>query len=79
MSKKPFDTENKNMTFGQYLRYRREQEEAEKRRKETMPAVEVKPGRCPECDNTKFSLRAEPGILIRTCETKGCGDVQIFD
>lgn len=35
-----------------------------------------KPGRCPNCDATGFSLKAKPGIIERTC--KKCGDVKTF-
>lgn len=77
MSELPsYNTEGKKLTFAQHMKLKREKEEREARLLEQNNGA--RPGRCPKCDGASFSLKAEPGNLIRTCKNPVCRDEQRF-
>lgn len=77
MTKLPsYNPEGKKLTFEQHMKLKREQEEREAELRQQNNG-EV-PGRCPKCNTGGFSLKCEPGVLVRTCKNPDCLDEQRF-
>lgn len=76
MSLPSYNPKGKKLTFEQHLQKKREHEEQQAQlKKENQGEL---PGRCPECGKGKFTLRCEPGLLIRTCKNPNCLHEKVF-
>jgi hypothetical protein len=71
---KNYNLDGKKLTWFQHMEKLRKAEAAEEKKLEQNKGET--PGRCIVCDGSGFTLKCEPGILIRTCKT--CGEQKEF-
>ncbi|PGQ88180.1 hypothetical protein [Priestia megaterium] len=70
-------TDEKKRTWEQHLRQKqKDQEKRDVQRQQN--GGEEKPWICTGCGKSSFRLRAEKGVLIRMCKTKGCNTEKVF-
>lgn len=78
MTKLPsYNPEGKKLTFEQHMKLKREKEEREAEL--LLQNDGEKPGRCPKCNGSSFTLKRESfGVLLRTCKNPDCLDERRF-
>jgi hypothetical protein len=71
-----YNPDGKKLTWFQHMEKIRKTEEAEKQKLEQNKGET--PGCCSVCGGSGFTLKCEPGVLIRTCKNENCGDQKMF-